>query len=58
MPTAAPDREAPPTVARWQRELADAIRDPVELCRVLGLDPAQAVAGGRAAETIPLHVPR
>lgn len=58
MPTAAPDREAPPTVARWQRELADAIRDPVELCRVLGLDPALAVAGGRAAESFPLLVPR
>jgi len=41
----------------WQRELAQAITDPVELARVLGL-PAQWLAGAReAARQFPLRVP-
>jgi L-lysine 2,3-aminomutase len=41
---------------RWQRELARAITDPQELCRVLGLDPAAAVPA--AAAGFRLRVPR
>ena len=44
--------------ADWQRELADAIRDPEELCRLLGLDPALAAAARSAAGDFPLLVPR
>ena len=44
--------------AAWQRALSEAICDPLELCRVLGLDPALAL-GARAASThFPLRVPR
>jgi EF-P beta-lysylation protein EpmB len=46
------------TPARWQRELADAIRDPAELCRLLALDPAFATAARGAAGDFPLLVPR
>ena len=42
----------------WQRELADAVRDPDELCRLLSLDPAIAADARRAAGTFPLLVPR
>jgi len=42
----------------WQRELADAVRDPDELCRLLSLDPALAAAARRAAGDFPLLVPR
>jgi EF-P beta-lysylation protein EpmB len=42
--------------ARWQTELADAIRDPAELLRLLELDPA--AASGRAAMQFPVRVPR
>ncbi|MGH8371805.1 MAG: EF-P beta-lysylation protein EpmB [Gammaproteobacteria bacterium] len=42
--------------ARWQTELADAIRDPAELLRMLELDPALASAG--AASQFQLRVPR
>lgn len=38
----------------WRRELADAIRDPAELCRVLGLAAGRAAA----ATAFPLLVPR
>ncbi|MFM8735319.1 MAG: EF-P beta-lysylation protein EpmB [Pirellulales bacterium] len=48
----------PPTGSGWQRELADAIRDPAELCAVLGLDPAVAEEAGAAAGDFPLLVPR
>jgi EF-P beta-lysylation protein EpmB len=50
-PVAAP--EAVPDAA-WRRELADAIRDPAELCRVLGLDAGRAAT----ATGFPLLVPR
>jgi len=42
----------------WQRELADAVRDPDELCRLLSLDPALAVAARQAAGDFSLLVPR
>jgi len=42
----------------WQRELADAIRDPDELCRLLSLDPALAAAARQAAGDFHLLVPR
>lgn len=42
--------------ARWQTELADAVRDPAELLRLLELDPA--VASDRAATQFPVRVPR
>jgi len=42
----------------WQRELADAVRDPDELCRLLALDPAIAVAARRATGDFPMLVPR
>ncbi len=43
--------------AAWQRELAEAIREPKELCRLLGLEPAIAAARA-AAGGFPLLVPR
>lgn len=44
--------------ARWQRELAEAVRDPAELCRLLALDPAVAAAATPAPGGFPLLVPR
>jgi EF-P beta-lysylation protein EpmB len=61
---ATPHAVSPPAPARgrggadtapWQRELARAIRDAADLCRVLGLDPALAAA---APPGFPLLVPR
>ena len=43
---------------RWQQLLADAITDPGELCRILGLDPALIPHAMAAAATFPLRVPR
>jgi EF-P beta-lysylation protein EpmB len=42
----------------WQQALADAITDPLELCRLLGLDPALGAAALAAAHDFPLRVPR
>jgi EF-P beta-lysylation protein EpmB len=56
MPTAAALRDTPP--ARWQRELADAIRDPAELCAALGLDARATGVVPRASADFPLLVPR
>jgi EF-P beta-lysylation protein EpmB len=59
MPTSSPS--SPPVttpVAGWKRELATAVRDPAELCRLLDLDPtigSRAVAAGRS---FPFLVPR
>jgi EF-P beta-lysylation protein EpmB len=47
-----------PTGRIWQRELADAVREPEELCRLLSLDPALATDARRAAGDFPLLVPR
>ncbi|MGH8398453.1 MAG: EF-P beta-lysylation protein EpmB [Gammaproteobacteria bacterium] len=44
--------------AQWQTELANAVRDPAELLRMLELDPALAVPARAAAEDFPLCVPR
>jgi len=51
----APQRQA---AAGWQRELADAVRDPVELCRLLALDAALADEARLSAAGFPLLVPR
>jgi EF-P beta-lysylation protein EpmB len=42
----------------WQHELARAITDPLELCRVLELDPAEVLTARAAAGTFRLLVPR
>ena len=42
----------------WRAALAEAVTDPAELCRLLGLSPSLAAAAGRAAEEFPLLVPR
>jgi EF-P beta-lysylation protein EpmB len=42
----------------WRRELAAAIRDPEELCRLLGLEAAVAEGARQAAGGFPLLVPR
>lgn len=43
---------------RWQQLLADAIKDPHELLRVLELDPALLQGALRAVQSFPLRVPR
>ena len=50
----------PPTAAPggWQRELAHAITDPLELCRLLQLDPHLALGAGAASAQFRLRVPR
>ena len=64
MPSSDTTTERPPThlpepAGRgWQRELADAVRDPEELCRLLGLDPALAADARQAAGDFSLLVPR
>ena len=42
----------------WQQLLADAIKDPLELCRILDLDPASLVGSSGATTQFPLRVPR
>jgi L-lysine 2,3-aminomutase len=44
--------------AAWQHELAQAISDPAELCRALGLDPQLALAARAAGSAFALRVPR
>jgi EF-P beta-lysylation protein EpmB len=46
------------TTPRWQKELAQAVRDPAELLALLGLDPDLLPGARRAAELFPLRVPR
>ncbi len=53
--TAAGHRER---TAGWQAELADAVRDSHDLCRLLDLDPAVADAARGGADAFPLLVPR
>jgi EF-P beta-lysylation protein EpmB len=53
--TAAGHRER---VVGWQAELADAVRDPDELCRLLDLDPTVAEAARGGAAAFSLLVPR
>jgi L-lysine 2,3-aminomutase len=52
-----PDDTATPG-ASWQRELAAAIEDPLELCRLLQLDAGVALGAQRAAGGFRLRVPR
>ena len=47
-----------PGRADWQSVLAEGIRSPGELCRLLGLEPALAAEAERAAAGQPLLVPR
>ena len=54
-PLAEPVRQA---TAGWQRELADAVRDPGELCRLLAIDLPLADEARRSAAGFPLLVPR
>lgn len=54
-PVDPPSAAAPPRT--WQRELAEAIRDPLVLCRELGLDPV-LVERPAAGASFPLLVPR
>ena len=44
--------------ADWQSVLAEAVRSPAELCRLLGLEPALAAEAEPAAGGFPLLVPR
>jgi L-lysine 2,3-aminomutase len=44
--------------ADWQIELAHAVRDPVELCRLVGLSSSAAEAAALAADGLPILVPR
>ena len=48
--------ESRSTQPRWQQLLAEAIRDPVELCELLGLDAAVVAPG--AHQSFALRVPR
>jgi EF-P beta-lysylation protein EpmB len=58
MITASPWTRQPQPPGSWQRELADAVTDPRELCSMLGLDPALAEQAASAAATFRLRVPR
>ena len=44
--------------ADWQSVMAESVRSPAELCRLLGLDPALAAEARAAADGHPLLVPR
>ncbi|HEX4025373.1 MAG TPA: EF-P beta-lysylation protein EpmB [Steroidobacteraceae bacterium] len=55
--TGQPD-EGSPGPPGWQRELAQAITDPLELCRALELDPQLARSAAGAAGQFRLLVPR
>ena len=55
------DRKTPqPRLVRevWKQELADAVRDPTELCDLLRLDPAVASKSKKASQNFPFLVPR
>ena len=43
---------------QWQRELAQSVRDPAELCRLAGLPSTAAEAAVQAANGLPILVPR
>ncbi|HSN72875.1 MAG TPA: EF-P beta-lysylation protein EpmB [Steroidobacteraceae bacterium] len=55
---ASPIRDQRAEPPRWQRLLAEAITDPGELIRLLGLDPGLAERAVAAARLFPLRVPR
>src|SRR5690606_16212697 len=43
---------------RWQQSMKEAVRDPRELCRLLGLSPEVEAAAVRAAGAFPVFAPR
>jgi len=47
-----------PRYRSWQEALKDAVRDPGELCRLLGLPPHLASGASEPAQGFPLFVPR
>lgn len=47
-----------PEPTAWQRELAHAVRDPVELCRLVGLSTSIVEEAVRAADGFSILVPR
>jgi EF-P beta-lysylation protein EpmB len=53
-----PADECASAAAPWQRELAAAIEDPLELCRLLDLDAAVGLAARAAGAGFRLRVPR
>ncbi len=61
MVTNSPPARHSAAAASWQQQLAEAIRDPVQLLAELGLEPAllgDAAAVARAQAQFPLRVPR
>ena len=60
MITAAPDPRQPAPLAapRWQQAWRDAVRDPLELLALLGLDALADRLSDEAAAQFPLRVPR
>jgi len=48
----------PVSLPRWQQALKDAVRDPDELCQLLGISHSWAEAARHWAKTFPLFVPR
>jgi EF-P beta-lysylation protein EpmB len=50
--------EARPGAARWQRELAESIKDPAELLAIAGLGAEWLAPARAAAAAFPLRVPR
>jgi EF-P beta-lysylation protein EpmB len=47
-----------PRYASWQEAVKDAVRDPVELCRLVRLPPRYASQAARATRDFPLFAPR
>ena len=46
------------TYGSWQEAFKDAVRDPAELCRIVGLSPEFAARAALAAADFPLFAPR
>src|SRR5580658_6358574 len=53
-----PSGQLPSGQAVWSRLLAEAVRDPAELLRLLGLPPALLAGAQAASHAFPLLVPR
>ncbi len=58
VPAPAPANDPSAAAPRWQRLWREAVRDPRELLRLLGLDEAAAGISDAAAAQFPLRVPR
>lgn len=56
--SSSPVRATYPALARWQLALKSAVRDPLELCRLLDLPTELEEPARRAARTFPLFAPR